>query len=580
MKQFIKTMRSSKWATKISLILMILCPLAIVLVTEINQKGNIHTLAGVAANAPTVLLFDFIFVSVIYYFITLLVKKSFISGIITGVIMYILSCVEFYRYRASGAHFTMGDFSLFTNVGDAAEFAKIQIYPMLVVMLAILALYVFAMYIFNVTIDLKWKKIIPTNATILAGLVAFFMVPSVSAPIFDTFNIKHTGPSNNFVQEDKFQHNGMIAFLAQNAIEVISTTNIKTPENYSPQSIQTLAVPLDGVEANFKPNVITIMSESYTDFRAFNNQLGVSDDYYTNRDKMATEGFEGKAFVPTFGGYTVKTEFELLFGLPIKSLNGTQAPQQLIGDGEQTTIAKFYKDSGYSTSYMHPYTREFYDRGELLQRYSFDNLYFQEELVGEDFRRYRDDGVVFDKALEQIQQDTNPSYIHITTMQNHMPYNLAENQTEFDYYMEGVKNTDKRLGELMEDLKNLDEPTVVLMVGDHFPFFTEENSAYDKLGINSDNCKGLYEQSYVMWSNYEIDYSQATTDTISTFYLPYLLIDLIDLPENDIVGVMKQQMKVNPIYTMEYDTEPKNNALDTLTYDLILGDHYSNEYLK
>lgn len=580
MRQKIEALRAWKGSSKFGLALMLLCPLFVVLMTEINQKGSFAIVGTLFTQTPSIVLFDFLFVSVIFYFILLLCKNAFISGTVTGLAMYILSCVEFYRYKASGAHFTMGDFSLFTNVGDVAEFAGIQIYPMLVVMLLLLALYLTAMFIFNVKFTLKWKQVIPACSTMLAGMVAFFIVPTVSNPIFDVFGVNHRGPSNNFVLEEKFEDNGMIAFLVENITDTIDTTNIKTPENYSPQSIQTMAVDLKQATPKVKPNVIMIMSESYTDFRIMDNALGISDDYYTNIDKLSEEGYRGTAFVPTFGGYTVKTEFELLFGLPIKALNGTQAPQSLIGEGEQTTIASYYKSQGYSTSYMHPYTREFYDRGELYPRYGFDNCYFQEEILGADFRKYRDDGVVFDKAIEQIKADENPSYIHITTMQNHMPYNLNPDQTQLDYYMDGIKNTDVRMGELMENLKNLDEPTVIMMVGDHFPFFTEENNAYDRLGINAQNCQELYEKAYFIWSNYELDYSTIKDETVSTFYLPYVLIDLLDLPENEIVGVMNEQMKVDPIYTMEYDETTRNETLDTLTYDLILGDKYTNDYLK
>lgn len=574
-KQKVSLLREKNLNSKLGLILTILAPLWIVLVTEINQKGNLSSFLTIV-KTPSILLFDFLFVFAIYGFILLLVKRSWISATITGVAMYILSCVEFYRYRASGAHFTMGDFSLFTNVGDAAKFAKIQIYPSLVIMLLLLLAYLSAMFMFTTKINFNWKHMVPGCSAIAISMVAFFMVPTISTPIFQAFNINHGSSANNFILEEKFQDNGMISFLVENVTDTIKTVNIKAPKNYSEQTVKDLAVEVQAIQPKVKPNVIMIMSESYTDFRKF-EELNVSDDYYTNFDIMSNEGFKGTAFVPTFGGYTVKSEFELLFGLPIKSLNGTQAPQSLINDEEQLTIANYYKTQGYHTAYMHPYTREFYDRGELLPRYSFDNLYFQEEIPGENFRRYRDDKANFDMAVKEIKDNEDPTYIHITTMQNHMPYNLKEGQTEFDYYMEGIKNTDKRLGELMEELKNIDEPTVVMMVGDHFPFFTEENSAYDKLGVTSENCQELYEQPYVVWANYDQDFSSMPTEVVSLFYLPHILIDSLGLEKSELGAIMDKQIEVSPIYTLEYDENTKNEVLDTITYDIILGDGYAKK---
>lgn len=574
-KQKVKSLRQKNLNSKISIILTILAPLLIVLVTEINQKGDFSSLTSII-KTPSIMLFDFIFVSAIYYFILLLVKSSWISGTITGVLMYILSCVEFYRYKASGIHFTMGDFSLFTNVKDAAEFAKIKIYPSLVIMILILIVYLCFMFMFTTHIKFNLKHIILGCCTIAISIAVFFMAPAISTPIFQAFNINHGSSVNNFILEEKFNDNGMISFLVENLVDTIKTINIKAPKNYSEQAVKDLVVEIQPAQPNVKPNVIMIMNESYTDFRRF-KELNVSDDFYTNFDKMGKEGHTSTVFVPTFGGYTVKSEFELLFGLPIKSLNGTQAPQSLIGKDEQLTIASYYKSKGYNTAYIHPYTREFYDRGQLLKRYSFDNIYFQEEVKGENFRKYRDDKATFDIAIEEIKQSEEPAYIHITTMQNHMPYDLKKGQTEFDYYMEGIKNTDKRLGELMEQLKNINEPTVVVMVGDHFPLFTEKNNAYQKLNITSQNCQALYEQPYIVWSNYGQDFSSMNKEMVSLFYLPHLLINALGLEKSELGAIMDKQIQKTPIYTLEYDEDTRNDVLDTITYDIILGDGYTKK---
>ena len=59
----------------------------------------------------------------------------------------------------------------------------------------------------------------------------------------------------------------------------------------------------------------------------------------------------------------------------------------------------------------------------------------------------------------------------------------------------------------INNLKEIDEPTVVFMIGDHYPSLKGENSVYDQLGMNGDNCGVLYEQPFIVWSNYDLDYS-------------------------------------------------------------------------
>lgn len=65
------------------------------------------------------------------------------------------------------------------------------------------------------------------------------------------------------------------------------------PEDYNEEKIdEIMDIPVD-TEEDFnggnKPNVIVIMSESYADFRAF-DELDIDDDVYANFDKAREEG--------------------------------------------------------------------------------------------------------------------------------------------------------------------------------------------------------------------------------------------------------------------------------------------------
>ena len=69
--------------------------------------------------------------------------------------------------------------------------------------------------------------------------------------------------------------------------------------------------------------------------------------------RQAQEGFRGNAVVPTFGNTTMRTEFELMFGVPMKSLNDPTTPQKTLVEREQQpTFAQYYKQNGYSTAYI------------------------------------------------------------------------------------------------------------------------------------------------------------------------------------------------------------------------------------
>lgn len=575
-KEKMDAVRSQVKYRRIGWILSVCFPVYLVLCTELNQSGSFSSVGKLVFQTPSIFLFDILFTAFLFWMIGLLVKRIFISGIITGVLYFGLSCVDFYRFENSGQHFTMADISTVGYISNVTQFATLRLYWFMFAIFFALAAYVAVLWLLDVRISWKWYRRLPVAAVMLVLAVIFFLFPAVSRPVFSLFGVNHHPSSNNFVLNEKFDDNQMIAFLVENTTDLIDTMRIQEPENYSEEAVDSTEIEANA-SVSQKPNVITIMSESYTDFRAF-PELGISDNYYKNFDQFCEEGFSQKAVVPTFGGYTVKSEFELLFGLPLKSIKGRSDPQSVIQENVmQTTVARQYKEEGYSTCYIHPYIGKFYDRSELLPYYGFDKIYFQDSLKmdGNLFHGYADDRVTYDKAICQIEEEENPVYIHITTMQNHMPYDKEQGQSQMNYYLDGIANTDKRLGELHEALSNLDEPTIVLFVGDHFPLFTDENNVYEQLGINGKTSLEVYKQSYFIWSNYDLNYTNAPDEMLSLFYLPYVVMDLAGLPENEISATVKEQMESTPIYSMEYTPDLKNETLDLLTYDLILGNQYA-----
>jgi hypothetical protein len=90
----------------------------------------------------------------------------------------------------------------------------------------------------------------------------------------------------------------------------------------------------------------------------------------------------------------------------------------------------------------------------------------------------------------------------------------------------------------------------------------------------------MFEQNYIIWSNYDLDYSSIPTEKFSTFYMPYVIWNLIDAPKDTFIESMLEKMDTLPIYSTSYDATISNDEdLDILTYDRILGDNVSGENL-
>ncbi len=562
--------------------LTLLYPVFIVLMAELNQGKYPSRLVMFIVNKPLILVFDIIVAAAIFAALCLLFRKVWRAVAVQSIVYFMLSITELFKYGTNGNHLIMTDMKLIRSVKSLTSFAYIKITPRLVIYTAIVLAYIGFTFWFNPKIRVSVKKSIAPGIACAAAVFSMFFVTAFSSPVYSFFSVDTTSADNVFILNEKFENNNFLAFFMQTASENLAN-KLHAPENYNEQVIEDYLgeeyTAVTEASADFKkPNVIVVMSEALADFRPF-EELGVSDDYYSEFDKVAAEGHTGKLIVPTFASFTVRTEFELLFGLPVKSLNDPNMPQRMLAERDQPSIVRYYKSLGYNTAYVHPFLSSFYSRKRIYSTFGFDQMIFEDDFTVpvEYHGSYIKDKTVFDQIEKLIKESDDPLYVHTTTMQNHQPYTDGPSPDELDNYLSNVKLTGESLGVFINDLKKIDEPTIVFMVGDHFPSFKNvENNVYERLGINSATCSKVFEQKYLMWSNYGADYSGVPDEMFSAFYVPYVLLDVIGAPKDTFIQTMTEKMESRPVYSTQYDSNiPNDSELDVLTYDRVIGENIS-----
>lgn len=565
--------------------LKIFFPLFIVCMAEINQAKLPSKFILFAASRPSVILFNVLIASLIFYGLLLLLKKGWMAVLFQSISYMALSITELFKFNTNGNHLIMTDMKMVKSVKSLTSFAYIKITPALIAYISIVFVYFAAVFWFNPKLKLGIvKRVVP--ALVCMGIcVCVITVPAVSKPVYSLFDLDTTAADNTFKLNEKFDNNSFLAFFCQTASENLAN-KLREPENYNSDTVEAMMdVDVEDSSGDSfkdgKPNVIMIMSEAFADFRRFENQLDLkSGNTYKSFDNIAKQGVKGKAIVPTYASWTVRTEFELNFGLPVRSLNDPNMPQRLLLDRAQPTIASYYKSWGYSTAYVHPFMGSFYSRQRVYANFGFDNMIFDEDFTVpiNYYGTYIDDETVF-KQIEKLIKDTDePLFLHSTTMQNHQPYDQGVNpEDEMGNYFQWIAKTGEDFEAFTDRLKKLDEPTIVFMVGDHYPSLKGENSVYDQLGMNGSNSNVLYEQPYIIWSNYDIDYSSVPENYISVFYTPYVIMNMIDAPKDSFIQAMCNKMEKVPVYSTSYDPNiGRDEELDILTYDRILGDIVSS----
>lgn len=288
-------------------------------------------------------------------------------------------------------------------------------------------------------------------------------------------------------------------------------------------------------------NVICIMNESFSDLRIFNG-LNVERSFETDfpflpyfdslsaMDNVQT----GELYVPVFGAMTANSEYEFLTGKSCAFVPQGSIPYQFYTKPGDHSLAKIFDEHGYETIAMHPYPGYNWNRTEAYENLGFDRFLdgefydnLEEELETEFFkpREYMSDQSDFDVILHLLneKEPDEKMFVFNVTMQNHGGFEVADLEAEVhvtsmngvscegeypkaDQYLTLMKMSDEALKGFLEELEQVDEPTMVVMFGDHQPsvetaFFenlygTRWTDVPTELKLNS------FRTPYLIWTNY------------------------------------------------------------------------------
>ncbi len=567
---------------------LILFPMLISFLAELGQMGSLSALLSFMADRIGVCVFVILISTSIFWFLSLLLRRTWAAGFLQAAVYMGLSVGEYCKFRSSGNHLLFTDLFMLRNAGELTRFTAISISALLIICVLAAAGLVFLLWGCHVQLHEKWRTRGIKAVVVGFSTVSVVALPAFFLPISTVLGIDTTYSYNTFSEEERFENNNLLGNLCVSFNQTVQSM-VTEPEEYSPDTIEELledCAPAEPSPAEKSPptaqnpNIIFIMSETFADFRVLES-VGDLSGYYAALDQIKAESDTGTAIVPTFGGGTVRTEFELMFGLPVKSLGNPTIPHDLLESDEEAenSFVSIYRQLGYRTTYIHPYLSNFYGREDTYAEYGFDELIFLDDFTVEQhtFHDYVDDETAYRQAAAVMDASAGPDYIYITTMQNHMPYLNDGSKDEFTYYLEGIQRSCETLEGFLSQLSQRHEPTIVAFIGDHFPYFSPGDNIYKKAGIDADNCVSLYQQSYLIWSNCGLERNVAPDELISAFYLPHLVYRAAGLPENQFIQAFLDKMEAQPCYSVASDFSKNDRLLDMITYDRVCGEGYSSD---
>lgn len=462
-------------------------------------------------------------------------------------------------YTLRGEPFQFIDvFSLGTALGVVGEYSFTMTQELVTAITLVLA--VMAVYLHLPDAQIARKK---SRKLLMRVGVAGFMF----GMYFFYLNVNWNGAAgivtDLFAPEKTYQKCGTtVGFFC-----VAKYMRLTPPEGYSVKETEEIAKKSeDEQEPNTttkeKPvNVIAIMNESWADYRMIGN-LDTNIDVMPFYDSMKENTIKGHTLVCITGGGTAKTEYEFLTGNSVKRFPA-MVPYVSYFTHDQYSLVTTLESQGFSTMAMHPYKRTNWNRESAYRLLNFDD-YLSEEAFDSDAKRIRgfiSDEANYDKIIEEVKEKNangESFFLFDVTMQNHGGYNQTTysgdvsvngyTDRSVNNYLSLLRESDKALEKLITFFESYDEPTIVVMFGDHYPSlptsFTERvaGAKYDTLSI--DEKENYFATPFFIWANYDIPEEEGVLT--STNYLSTMLLEQTGLAMTPYNYYLKNQMKTIP----------------------------------
>ena len=359
-------------------------------------------------------------------------------------------------------------------------------------------------------------------------------------------------------------------------------TGISKPAGYSKESMLDIfsekelgedgAMLLEEKDIDMEhPNILFLQLESFIDPETVKT-IKLSGDACPNFRRLMSEYSSGELTVPACGAGTANVEFEVLTGLSVKFFGPGEYPYKaVLKERTGESLAYDLDSMGYASHAIHNHRAVFYNRNTVFANMGFDTFTSVEYMqnVAKTPKNWAKDNVLTECINDALDSTEGRDMIYTISVQGHGKYpaeKVIENpkievlsapseelKWKYEYYVNQIYEMDKFIGELTAELAERDEPTVLVMYGEHIP----------AIDITEDDLESgtLYGTQYVIWDNFGM---KKDDENLHTYQLAAHVMDMLD-------------MQVGTVFT--YQQNHKNSEtylsdLKALGYDMLYGKQY------
>jgi len=525
--------------------MVMIWPALIVFVIEWMQRNNYKSTVDWMMQNGSEAFFNYLLSFLLNLLMIAVTGYIHIGSFIYSVLALLFSIINVNKMKFLGEPFYPWDFLMARNILNLLRY----LYEYMDLMKSVLLVFLFVLFYFIVrnrkfSIHIRWvyRVIVGIISASAIFSIAFYEYTPVKS-VIDAFNIERI----MWEQKSNYEKNGMLLSFILNT----EFAFVKAPEGYGEalvaetvnEIIQYIGNDQKVTQSMEKPDIILIMDEAFWDPTSFNTILFENDPIPTIRQYQS-----GSMLSPTFGGSTANVEFEVLTGFNNAFFNRGSIPYQQYIHKPIPSLVSILKDYGYMTTAIHPYYNWYYRREKVYIYLGFHQFIHLENFDKSNVKgHFISDEQVFQKIIEHLQTNSDPSFIFAITMQNHGPYeknryedemansiqvldgNIPDDSLDMlNTYTQGVMDADRSFRILVDYVSNRPKPTIIVFFGDHLPYLGENYALYSQAGFIApenwtlEDIKKIRSVPLVIYSNY-MDMKDTVTEVSPSFLFSKIL---------------------------------------------------------
>ena len=505
-----------------------------------------------------------------------LFKKRYFYISLTTIIWLILSIANSVILNLRGTPLTGGDLKMIKS-GLSIANQYLTTFNILCIILLIIAIlvYLVIVYIKSPKSKVNYKIVVPS---ILIYGLAFSQIVNF---VLD----KGIVSTNFFDIRARYMDYG----FSYSFLNSVVNNGVKRPSSYSKSSIDDLEYALGAtdsiasydsvmtaksseIQTNVEPNIIMVQLESFID-PLWIKTIDFSEDPIPNFRNIFNNYTSGLLTIPGLGGGTANSEFEVITGFSSNLFGAGEFPfNTLLSSNTSPSLAYYLKNLGYSSHALHNNDATFYSRYKAYKNLGFDTFTPMECMPNMDKTPmgWAKDTYLTSEIEKLLTNTDTPDLVFAVSVQGHGSYpnspledsaiklssNIEiSNLNSIEYYVNQLHEMDTFIGELINMVNSLNEPSIVVFYGDHHPAI--DVKAEDFV------TNSLYTTPYAIWDNLGLE--KESID-LKAYELSSYIIKNLNLPKTILTN----------LHNSTIDEDLKEEYLHLIQYDSLYGKDYLN----